>query len=61
MSEIKIIDFMPVVLTKDVEFINQWAKTWKIKPGAIMVLPEDAILIKLTSTQAKGGNNETTK
>jgi hypothetical protein len=40
MSEIKVLETFPIVFTKD--------KTWKPtspKPGAIIVLPEDAILV----------------
>jgi hypothetical protein len=42
MKEIKILDFIPIVVTKD--------KTWKphnvLKPGSILCLPPHAILIK---------------
>lgn len=42
MSEIKIIDFMPIIITKD----KSWRPRVKVKPGAILYLPADAILLK---------------
>lgn len=40
MSEIIVLKQPPVVFTKD----KDWGKYIKLKPGAIIVLPEDAVL-----------------
>lgn len=41
MNEIKILDKLPVVLTKD----RNWRPKAKIKAGSILLLPEDAIVV----------------
>ncbi len=51
MEQLKILDFLPIVLTKD----RQWAEEAerRIKPlrgGAVVLLPEDAILVKPLSS-----------
>lgn len=40
MGEIEIVYDAPVVFTKD----KDWGKHVKLQPGAIVVLPEDAVL-----------------
>ena len=42
----KEIDYIPTILTSDEAFVEAYKKTpWK--PGQIILLPEDAILIQL--------------
>lgn len=42
-TKIEIIDFLPIIMTKD----KSWKPLAKVaKPGAIIYLPKDAILLK---------------
>ncbi len=43
-ERIEILDTMPVILTKDVAFAEQNSIA---EPGAIIILPEDAVLVSL--------------
>lgn len=46
---IKIIDFVPIIMTKD----KNWRPRSIAKPGAIIYLPKDAILIKPIKKEIK--------
>ncbi len=42
MTELRILDETPVIMTKDKSFVQE---IHKLEPGAIMLLPEDAVLV----------------
>ena len=42
MTEIRILDKAPAIMTKDKSFAQ---KIHKLEPGTIMIVPEDAVLI----------------
>lgn len=46
MNDIPILDYSPIVFTKDTEFIKRYADEWRSQPGAIILLPPDAVLAK---------------
>ena len=58
--EIVILNEAPVIFTKDAEFVTRHQDQWKLKPGAIIVLPEDAVLyepstiVELKDTNKRG-------
>ena len=39
---------MPIIVTKDSEAASRLSKTWVYRPGAIWLLPSDAILLMPT-------------
>jgi len=47
MKEITILNEPPVILTKDVNFMNKIKKRGINKSGDIILLPEDAILVQM--------------
>jgi hypothetical protein len=40
-KEIEILDKAPIILTKD----KDWDSAIKMEPGAIIILPDDAVLV----------------
>lgn len=45
MKEIKILDYFPIILSKDYDALKLLGKT-PVKEGALVRLPKDAILVK---------------
>lgn len=45
MNTIKIIDKVPIILTKDGNWLNVWGKDVKMTSGSIVLLPQDAVLV----------------
>ena len=42
---ITILEKMPCILTKDRDFIESLTSSFPLKPGTIVMLPEDAVLV----------------
>lgn len=52
MKEIQILDGLPVIFTRDKEWVKQFARD-ALRPGQIIVLPEDAVLASPTVVEQK--------
>ncbi len=53
MDEITILNEMPVVLTKDEDFLKRLTEYTPLSPGRIFLLPKDAILVCLPMVKLK--------
>ena len=58
--EITVLTESPVIFTKNKEWIDMGAQDIRLQPGAIILLPEDAILLTLpiTTSNYLGDINE---
>lgn len=54
MSKVTIINEVPIIITKDQNWINTWGSSVNMTPGAIIVLPHDAVLLILPKEETDG-------